>query len=345
MPEAVPPPETASGRVLLWQQKLLDLSLRNRLLNARETRQLIPVACLDPARVEDALADGATFSVNPLEKLLSEADYERLASSRGVRSDDRLAQLLESEFRHRRIWSPVGENDLARRLIELYRDCRNDLEEGGVNTLFLAIGFLEWAEQGGRGTHLAPLLLMPVRLARKSAQSGVTVTRTGEDTMLNVTLLELVRQAVRDLKGWEVHDYLALGRFSFNKFIMWNDLARRTGELCRNPAVAHLISGESGEFDAGIEPVEPGEVEALLKPESLYCPLSADSSRCTAPPAPANRRRSPIWSRTIWRWAAGCFSCRKSGRRWRWFIAASNRSGWGRSAWNCIPTNRARRMS
>ena len=312
MPEPVPPPESASGRVLVWQQKLLDLSLRNRLLNARETRQLIPIACLNPARVEDALADGASFSVNPLEKLLSAADYERFALSRGVRADDRLALLLDSEFRYRRIWAPVGENDLSRRLVELYRDSRNDLEEGGVNTLFLAIGFLEWMEAGGKTSHLAPLLLMPVRLARKSAQSGVTVTRTDEDTMLNVTLLELlrrdfeldlsmldplpaddsgvdvdrvlqlVRQAVRDLKGWEVHDYLALGRFSFNKFIMWNDLARRTGELCRNPAVAHLVSGESGEFDAGIEPVEPGEVEALLKPESLYCPLSADSSQLAA---------------------------------------------------------------
>jgi len=50
---------TPAGRIERWQRKLLDLSLRNRLLNFRPSKQTVPVICPDVSRLEDRLAEGA----------------------------------------------------------------------------------------------------------------------------------------------------------------------------------------------------------------------------------------------------------------------------------------------
>ena len=53
-----PKPSIPGGRVDRWQRKLLDLSLRNHLLNFRSNKQVVPVLCPDISRLEDLLADG-----------------------------------------------------------------------------------------------------------------------------------------------------------------------------------------------------------------------------------------------------------------------------------------------
>ena len=48
--------ETSTNRITRWTQKLLDLSLRNRLLNARESKQILPLAADSLTALEDRLA-------------------------------------------------------------------------------------------------------------------------------------------------------------------------------------------------------------------------------------------------------------------------------------------------
>ena len=57
-PEA---PETSQDRIERWQRKLLDLSLRNRLLNYRDSKQTLPLRCPSVAAFEDELAAGTKF--------------------------------------------------------------------------------------------------------------------------------------------------------------------------------------------------------------------------------------------------------------------------------------------
>ena len=54
-------PETPQGRIERWQRKLLDLSLRNRLLNFRDSKQTLPLRCPSVADLEDELAKGKKF--------------------------------------------------------------------------------------------------------------------------------------------------------------------------------------------------------------------------------------------------------------------------------------------
>ena len=300
------------GRVARWTQKLLDLSLRNRLLNARDNRQIIPIACPDITALEDRIAANEEMALKALPELLSEKDVHDLAMLRNSEVKSDIKKLLDRELSQKRLWSILPPAELGKRLTYLYRQSRTDLEEGGVNTLFLAIGFLEWkvSERDSR-SYLAPILLIPVRMSRKSIVEGIRISRIDEDTVINETLLELLRsqfqltvpgisplptdasgvdvgmvmqifrQTIRDMKGWEVREEAKIGHFSFGKFIMWNDMTNRIGDLKKHPLVRHLIEG-GGIFDDGIEVFPPEKIGSHLNLHKLYCPLGADSSQLTA---------------------------------------------------------------
>ncbi len=274
-----------NNRVTRWTQKLLDLSLRNRLLNARDSKQILPLACENVEELEDRLAADQTVAVE-----CADANARSTGSLRTSISDD----------------------EMRRRLKELFRLAKTDLEESGVNTLFIAIGFLKWRPQGASAKdYRAPILLVPVRLSRKNVREGYAVTRLDEDTLLNATLVEFLRaefgihvervdplpednsgvavgevfqsfrEAVRNMEGWAVEPDAALGHFSFGKFVMWKDLTSRADQLAQHPFVSHLMKG-GGNYDDGIEIFPPEEVESKIEYGKLYCPLSADSSQLTA---------------------------------------------------------------
>ncbi|MDX6038161.1 DUF4011 domain-containing protein, partial [Acinetobacter baumannii] len=84
---------------------------------------------------------------------------------------------------------------LEKRLIEVYRASRTALEEGGANTLFLAVGFLEWREsERSKRTFKAPLLLIPVQITRETAKTGYRLFMYDDEPRFNSTLLQLLRQ-------------------------------------------------------------------------------------------------------------------------------------------------------
>ena len=303
---------THSGRVVRWTQKLLDLSLRNRLLNVRDTRQIIPIACTDIARLEDKIAANEMLSLNPLSNLLGEKDLHDLAMLRNSEVKKDIQILQDKELSQRRLWTLLSPQEMTRRLTGLYRQSRTDLEEGGINTLFLAIGFLEWkVSERDEKSYLAPILLIPVRLLHRSMTEGIRISRLDEDTVINETLLELLRsqfkrtipgisplpaddsgvdvprvmqifrQSIKEMKGWEIREEARLGHFSFGKFIMWNDMTARIDSLQQNSLVKHLIEGGVF-FDDGIDVFNAAEINRYLDLKNLYCPMSADSSQLAA---------------------------------------------------------------
>ena len=255
--------ETPQGRIDRWQRKLLDLSLRNRLLNYRDSKQTLPFRCPDVAKLEDALAAGQTFrglslkDVNPVgDRTLSPEDVARIEED-----------VARDAFEHGQIPVPLTRQDMNGRLVTLFRRAKSDLQEGGTNTLFLAAGFLRWKKsESDTRAYRAPLLLIPVKLERRSARSDFRIGHHEDGVRINSTLLELlkrdfeiripelegelpsdasgidvpqiletVRRKVRDVPGFEVVEELALSTFSFAKYLMWKDLVDRADELRQNP--------------------------------------------------------------------------------------------------------------
>jgi len=294
----------------LWERKLLDLTLRNNLLNLRITQSTIQLFSVNLSSFEDALADGDEFQV--LTKPEEYFNQNRNSSVYQVLDmSDPIVDLLKYELSHKRLRTYLTEAELKSGLTKLYRTSRLSLEENGANTLYLALGFLKWYETPkSELARYAPILLLPIEIIRKSAQKGYVIRSREEDTLMNITLLEMLRQDFsitingleelpRDDSGvdvikifniirrgimsqarWDLEEHAFLGIFSFSKFIMWNDIHNNANKLTENTIVKSLVSGklewEPDEIDADID------LDSKCYPSDIALPISADSTQLEA---------------------------------------------------------------
>lgn len=348
---AVEKPTTAAGRIERWQKKLLDLTLRNRLLNFPDTKKTIPFLCTDISYLEDRLAAGASIRLIslPEQNPLGERDADLY---RDIHGQDLQRRFATEALQRDELASTLDAKHLAARLIDLDRQVRNDFAEGGANTLFLAVGFLRWKKKPEDDrSYRAPLLLIPVKLDRKSASSRFNLRFHEDEPRFNATLLQflerdfdlrlpqfagelprdefgvdvprllsLMRQAVREAPGMEVLDETALSTFSFAKFLMWKDLVERTEALRQNRVVKHLIDTPDQAFQADGEVFrEERELDRHYAPADIVSLLPADSSQIAASLAAAEGRDFVIVgppgtgkSQTITNMIASCLAAGKT---------------------------------
>jgi len=301
-------------RLARWQRKLLDLSLRNNLLNFKAGKKSIRLDAPEPGALEDMLSDGSPIRLLPRPDLMDGRDPRNQAiHEQRSREDVRRAHALDA-LKRREVFVSVDETELETKLVDLYRNARTTLQEGGANTLFLALGFLNWTRDDKAGQkYKAPLILIPVSLNRKSARSGFTVCLHEDEPRFNPTLIEMLRQdfnlnlgimdgdlphddagldiariwkivshAVRDIKGWEVSDEVVLASFSFAKYLMWVDLAQRTDQLRQSAVVRHLIDTPREPYPSTVAFPIAKQLDVDFGPETTFCPLPADSSQLSA---------------------------------------------------------------
>lgn len=296
---------------VLWERKLLDLSLRNSLLNVRITKSVIQFITINVNTLEDALANGEEFHV-----LSKPTDWDNALRDTGLymalHHSDPISDLVKHELAHRRIRTYLPENDLQAGLTNIYRSSRLALEENGANTLYIAMGMLKWYEtEASERARYAPILLIPVEIIRKSAQRGYVIRSREEETIMNITLLEMlrqdfgitiggleslprdesgvdvkavfniIRQAVMAKARWDVEEQALLGTFSFSKFILWNDIHHNADKLARNKVVGSLISGKL-QWQAEAVTSNTEILDGQLHPAEIALPISTDSSQLHA---------------------------------------------------------------
>ncbi|MCY6411609.1 DUF4011 domain-containing protein [Acinetobacter sp. VNH17] len=302
------PVESKATRVDRWLRRLLDLSLRNKLLNFKDNRYSIPLQCseLTLGKLEDALANQEGFLFKSVDSI-SLKDVQRENESQHIN------QYVDESLSRKLLFSPLETPLLEKRLIEVYRASRTALEEGGANTLFLAIGFLEWKEsERSKRTFKAPLLLIPVQITRETAKTGYRLFMYDDEPRFNSTLLQLLRQdfeldiaglnplptddsgvdvnqvlhivrkAIVNIAGWEVKAEAAIGQFSFSKYLMWLDLSSRMDQLKNQSVVNHLIESPREPFIKQDEFPQPAQLDQQYRPQQLFTPLSSDSSQLAA---------------------------------------------------------------
>ncbi len=303
----------ASDRLEQWKRKLLDLSLRNALLNFRETKRTVPILSSNLSDLENALAEGRKLAIHamPADWEKSERDPSLFLQRTG---DDAVRELLLSEFEKGRLRAALGETELQRRLIEIYRTARSSLEENGANTLYLSLGNLLWYETHSPSApeRRAPLLLVPIEIQRKSVQAPFTIELRDDDAAFNITLLEmlrsnfgleisgldplpqddagidvptvfrLLRQSIKHMPRWDLEERAYIGHYSFTKFLMWRDLVNRTEDLKRNKLVASLINFPHQPLPVSSPIPDEHTLDDVYKPADTFSPLSADSSQLAA---------------------------------------------------------------
>ncbi|MBM4281149.1 MAG: DUF4011 domain-containing protein [Deltaproteobacteria bacterium] len=306
-PSSTPPEDASNARSRLerWKSKLLDLSLRNRLLNHKDGSKVLALPHVDVAAFEDQLAAGEVI------ELLAAPAAKDDPRSDGV---DPVAR-AKSDLAHKRVRTASPPAELERRATELFRAARSAEEESGAVLLYAALGELHWFESDTSTTlRRAPLVLVPVRLERARGAGGTTwrLRRAEDETRINVTLLKKlstdfgldtravehlvedhsgvdVGRALQDLRRlvlerprWQVVEHASLALFSFQKFLMWLDLHERTDDLLGSPVVRHLFQGGGKAFGLAAPIVADDEVESARPPDRLVTVVDADPTQLAA---------------------------------------------------------------
>lgn len=307
--------ETPDTRIDTWQRKLLDLTKANRLLSYADRYAGIRIFCPDIGRMEDMLADGQSFTflpaeASPVNDRERSAETFKLATGNDLHEQFALEQLDKGK-----LMANMPTRKLGTSGISLLRKAKTDLEEGGANTLFIALGMLSWKENPEDDrSYKAPLILIPVELSRKSASAPIRLKQLGDqEPLFNLTLIEFlqteheinlghfreelpedesgvdvaaiwqeVREVVSEHKGFEVLEQCVVASFSFAKYLMWSDLRERIDDLKENPFVDHLVERpqEAYEQDCSFLPRE--ELDEKVDPKDIFIPLNCDSSQMVA---------------------------------------------------------------
>ncbi|GAB2680928.1 DUF3320 domain-containing protein [Thalassiella azotivora] len=291
-------------RVQQWKNALLDLSLRNRLINFTERAA---VALTVPAErlgaVEDVVHEG-----KPLHLLPSDL-VDQVHVARGVRSGkdlppDLLAQLLDGR---QQMFTDVTTAAYSTRMRNLAYRARTVVEETGANNLYLALGSLVW-EWDGKPLR-SPLVLVPVRLVTRARQSTyrLELDETGASTP-NFCLLEKLKQAGVEVPGlaepegdgagidldaalravrvavaeagrpWRVEATAHVSILQFAKFRLWKDLDEHWETLTGNALVRHLVHTPTDPFDDPAPAPDGVDLDDLAE----RCPVPADASQLEA---------------------------------------------------------------
>jgi very-short-patch-repair endonuclease len=305
------------------RMELLDLSARNRLLNMpRSSKGVRSIEIVDEKSAEIfrlLVQEGRvfTFVAGKAARSGDEAEVDAveveeitdLAQPDDDVADNRGVFSRHSDTRLQTRLTPKG---LQKRLLELYFDARTLEEEQGVNILYLAMGTLKWIDPSNASNiRYAPLLLVPVSLERGNAGEKFKLRVRTEEFASNLSLeayldrvhgiripefeatdgfdpiayMDKVGDAVSAKPDWSIqHDEMALGFFSFAKFLMYRDLDPETwpehARISEQPLIRGLLS--DGFDGAGGMIPEDANIDPFIPPADMMHIVDCDSSQALA---------------------------------------------------------------
>lgn len=250
--------ELITRKISDWQQYLLDLSKRNRMLNYRETKRTT-LKILEPGFAELfqrlAIKEESLMFQHPLDK---DTDFRAFAMLA-------LLENLECPLAvHQGDIKTAGSiTERQKTLQNLKAKVKLARNEQGINILYLSFGFLEWSDRPGveDQRQKAPLILIPVELKQAAIGTPYILSRLEDDLAVNPALqykyateygerlpdinpdkpdLETfmkAMEALADRHGWKVSREVSLGLMSFAKLAMYHDLSSNRGRIIANPII------------------------------------------------------------------------------------------------------------
>ncbi len=217
------------------RKNLLDLTMRNKLLNFKPLARSIKVVDEIPTEIyqlmvledkkmqfiprarkpvkTEVTGDGIGDTFEKL-KELEEKEEEKLRL-KPIDISDKEASLLwklplpnkkvSSKHRNLLLQTNHEAEELQKRLFYINQQSKSVLEEQGYNILYLALGFLEWTENNEENVkRKAPLILIPVELERKKVKGSFKLRWTGEDIIPNISLQEKLLEQGIELPDFEM---------------------------------------------------------------------------------------------------------------------------------------------
>ena len=302
--EAAPAPIPAFRKLKLegkqpknkqWERRLLDLTPKNTLLNFTG-KNALHLNRTSPDELYRLLAERGSMR-------LKGASVPETVPPFGGEVPTQRKELIALEAGKgilRAYDEARAASELAARLMRRNREAD---EETGAKVLYLAFGFLKYTQDGAE--RYAPLVLAPAGIARAKGNEDFSVTvPQDEGYFVNSTLLEflkqefnidvrglggdvsalkiaeilaMVRAEIANMKGWDVADDVYLAAFSFQRYLMWNDIRNHFAALSKNAVVSALMQNRMAkpEYPAPAEEDDGDPAATLL-------PLPSDSSQYSA---------------------------------------------------------------
>jgi hypothetical protein len=204
--------------------------------------------------------------------------------------------------------------DAARRVRAVNAKAVENLEERGLRTLYLAWGMATWTPVGTAATPAAPVLLFPLRAARKGTAGEEFEFSVVGEPQLNPTLIQLLQSrhgltvaaddivdhATPDgsiepdamlifnemthicapLAGFAIAARNVIGNFSFAKLPMVNDLNANRDQCADHDLIAS-IAGDVGARKQLAERATtvPDDLPDVIAPDDEHLVLPADASQ------------------------------------------------------------------
>ena len=297
--------ETVPARVSQWKNSLLDLSLRNKLINYTE-RSGYRIDVPGPAlgRFEDAVSAAARIS------LLASDAVQEIDVARGIRygrdlpEQDRELLLADKNSAYIDVTSAAYKSKLR----YLAYKSKTIVEETGSNNLYLAFGMLNW--RFNERELRSPLVLVPVSLSttNRGDKYVLTIDEAGASTP-NYCLVEKLRvsfgleipglsQPSEDASGidldgafdavrraitkaglpFRVEETVHLAILQFAKFPLWKDLDESWNVLTANSLVTHLVQTPLERYVDPVTDIPDVDLDEL----GFTLPVPADSSQLRA---------------------------------------------------------------
>ena len=323
------------------RKRLLDLSSRNALLNYKFPRgKCLQFIETTPNAVFKALSDKKTIDLASIPKP-TDAKIKAYYQSEG-KKDSNLKDLTptaESWAKHLGyqtsfdlqqndfctsihtdsdcLQSLLYPKDLETRIKHIKQQAESSLSETGSNVLYIAIGFLEWAESKDSSMRrLAPLFTLPVKIEKKSktkngGYDSFEISLLDDGLLSNVTLHEklknefglelplldediapeeyfnLIEQNIlAHEKGWKIQRKACMCLLNFTKQAMYQDLDPsiwpESHSIEQHPVIQQLFSKvakekENHSFDIEYEIDEIADIN-----EKFPIIYDADSSQHSA---------------------------------------------------------------
>lgn len=279
-----------------WSKKLLDLSLRNKLINFKLTPNAPQIEYHLGIDLLYKVLNKDSIYLNPIDVTLERNKFY------DFNTDNQELELLS----RKNIYNIVT-NDKT--LKALFRIGISSIEETGSNCLYLSFGLMSYVPKNSKKALLAPIFLVPVRGKTKKGLNGYELMLDSENISINTTVFEYLHQMCdisfeelysveKDLNNIDINSVynairsktcsecslsvdenkVFLSVFSFANYILWEDIHNRKKELLQNDIIKHLVEGES--FVNKNE--ENLDLDKSLIPSNLAIPLSADSSQIKA---------------------------------------------------------------
>lgn len=285
-------------KIEYWENQLLDLGKRNKMINYRETTRST-LKLIEPGFDElfrrFAIGEETLTFRRPVDRETDVRTYDILSLL------ENLSFPLQVTIGDIRTEESIEESRKA--LKNIRAKARLSLEEQGTNILYLSFGFIEWIDGKGAAaqTCKSPLILVPAVLSLASLHSPYTLSRHEDDIVVNPTLQYYLKteysvdlpdfdpdrdtldgyfenlEKLADKKGWRIHKEVSLGLLSFLKISMYNDLLRNEERIKSNPII-RAMSGDMGEMNNIPDSLRTFDLDSL-SPKDCYQVMSADSSQ------------------------------------------------------------------